>query len=82
MQDMKEIFPHIVVDLNIQGGKPMIAGTRVPVEVIVGHLAAGDTTEQVIEEYGITQKDVQAALKYASKVIGDETLIYESAVSH
>lgn len=78
---MKEIFPHITVDSSIQFGKPVIAGTRVPVEVLVGHIAAGDSIEQVAAEYDITPEDVRAALKYASKIIASETLIYGSAFS-
>jgi len=79
---MKEIFPRIIIDPNVQFGKPIIAGTRVPVEVIIGHIASGDTMAKVAEEYGIDVKDIQAALKYASKIIGEETLIYNSAFSH
>lgn len=79
---MKEIFPHIIIDPNVQFGKPVIKGTRVPVEVIVGHVAAGNTTAEIMAEYGIEEKDIQAALKYAAKVIGEETVIYTSAFSH
>jgi len=78
---MKEIFPHITVDCSTQFGKPVIAGTRVPVHVLVGHIAAGDSLERVAAEYGVTQDDVRAALKYASKIIADETLIYGGAFS-
>jgi uncharacterized protein (DUF433 family) len=79
---MKEIFPQIVVDPNVQFGKPIIAGTRVPVGVIIGHIAAGDSLEDVAEEYGIKIENVQAALKYASKIISDETIIYNSEFSN
>lgn len=69
---MKEFFPHITVDPNVQFGKPVIAGTRVPVEVIVGHMAAGDTVEQVLDQYNLTREQVLAALKYAAKVVAQE----------
>lgn len=72
---MKELFPHITVDPGVQFGKPVIAGTRVPVEVIIGHLAAGTTINEVIEEYHLTKEDVLAALKYASKVLAEETVM-------
>ena len=36
---------HIVIDPDVMGGKPVIKGTRVPVQVIVGALAGGDTVE-------------------------------------
>lgn len=72
---MKELFPHITVDPEVQFRKPVIAGTRVPVDVIIGHLAAGTTINEVIEEYRLTKEDVLAALKYASKVLAEETVM-------
>jgi uncharacterized protein (DUF433 family) len=59
---MKEIAPHIVVDEKIRFGKPVIEGTRVPVDLVVGKLAGGMTIEQVMEEYDLTREDVLAAL--------------------
>ncbi len=44
------------------GGKPVIKGTRVPVEVIVGGLAGDMTVEDVCREYRIRPEDVRAAL--------------------
>ena len=79
---MKEIFTRITADPAIQFGKPLIAGTRVPVDVVVGHIAAGDTVEEVMKEYQLEREDVQAALKYASKIVGEETLIFGNAFSH
>lgn len=59
-----EVFPGIVVDPEIHHGKPVIAGTRVPVSVVVGHLGAGDTMETVTEAYELTDEQVRAALRY------------------
>lgn len=64
---MKEIFNKITSDPAVQFGKPVIAGTRVPVDVIVGHIAAGNRPEQVAEDYGLKLEDIRAALKYAAK---------------
>lgn len=72
---MKEIFPGVTVDQKVQFGKPIIKGTRVPIEVIIGHIAAGDTIEKVAQEYRLTKKDVMAALKYAAKIIAQETVL-------
>ncbi len=60
---MKELYPRITVDSALQFGKPVIAGTRVPVEVVVGHIAAGDPIDKVVKEYRITREDVLAALQ-------------------
>jgi uncharacterized protein (DUF433 family) len=51
--------------LRSWAAKPVIAETRVPVQVIVGSLAGGDNVEQVCEGYGVTEEDVRAALAYA-----------------
>jgi len=64
----------IAVDPGVMGGKPVIAGTRVPMQVIVGSLAGGDTIEEVCAGYGVTEEDVRAALAYAAEVLGQERL--------
>lgn len=69
---MTEIEPRIVVDEDIRFGKPVIAGTRVPVDLVVGKLAAGMTIEQVMKEYELCREDVLAALSYAARAISDE----------
>ena len=64
----------IAIDPEVMGGKPVIKGTRVPVQVIVGSLAGGDTVEQVCQGYKITNDDVRAALAYAADVLGQERM--------
>jgi uncharacterized protein (DUF433 family) len=56
----------IVIDPEIQHGKPIIRGTRVPVDRIIGGLSGGMTIEEVMREYDIDREDVQAALEYAA----------------
>jgi uncharacterized protein (DUF433 family) len=63
----------IVIDPGIQHGKPVIRDTRVPVARIVGGLAGGMTIEDVIEEYGVSEEDIRAALDYAARLIEEET---------
>jgi len=50
----------------------VIRGTRVPVDVVVGQMAAGLTAQQVAEEYGMSRDDVLAALAYAARVLAAE----------
>jgi uncharacterized protein (DUF433 family) len=64
----------IKIDPEIMGGKPVIAGTRVPVQVIVGSLAGGSTVADVCEGYAVTEDDVRAALAYAAEMLGQERL--------
>jgi uncharacterized protein (DUF433 family) len=56
----------IVIDPKICHGKPVIRGTRTPVAIVVGSLAAGMSFEDVLREYDLTMEDVRAALKFAS----------------
>jgi uncharacterized protein (DUF433 family) len=62
----------IVIDPQIQHGKPVIQGTRVPVARIVGGLAGGMTKEEVMREYEVSEEDVLAALNYAAQLIETE----------
>lgn len=67
-----EIAPRICVNEKICFGKPVIAGTRVPVDLILGKLAGGMSFEEIMSEYEITREDILAALDYAAKVISNE----------
>ena len=73
---MKEIAPRIVIDPNIRFGKPVIKGTRVPVDLILGKIAGGMTIDEVAREYDLKKEDVLAALRYAAQIIKKESLIY------
>ena len=64
----------ITIDPDIQGGKPVIKGTRVPIQVVVGGLAKGMTVAQVCDEYVLTEEDIRAALAYATEVLAEETV--------
>jgi uncharacterized protein (DUF433 family) len=72
----EQIFEHITVQPNVRFGKPVIAGTRVPVDLIVGKIAGGMTTEEVMQEYDLTREQVQAALKYAAYLVAEEELAF------
>jgi uncharacterized protein (DUF433 family) len=69
---MIQLAPRIVVDERVCFGKPVIQGTRVPVELVLGKLAGGMTTEAVADEYGLTREDVLAALAYAAQTVAGE----------
>ena len=54
-------------------GKPVIKGTRVPVDVILGSLVGGMSYEEIEKEYEIKRTDILAAIEYAAKfVMGEE----------
>ncbi|MBC8234379.1 DUF433 domain-containing protein [bacterium] len=69
-----EIAPRISVDEKIRFGKPVVNGTRVPVDLIIGKLAGGMTYEDVIAEYEITREDILAVLSYAAGILASEEI--------
>ena len=63
----------ISVNPKVLVGKPVIRGTRLSVEFIVGLLAAGWTEAQVLDNYpGITREDITACLGYAHMLLEQE----------
>ena len=64
----------IVIDDKIHFGKPVIKGTRVPVELVIAKLAGGMTFEEVQKEYQISRNDLLAALQYAAKTLSGEEI--------
>jgi len=67
-----EIAPRISIDGKVRFGKPVIKGTRVPVDLIIAKLAGGMTYEEGMSEYDLTREDILAALDYAAKHLSDE----------
>jgi uncharacterized protein (DUF433 family) len=71
----------IVSDPGILMGKPVVAGTRVSVELILEKLSAGETIEQILQAHPrLTREGVMAALGFAAKVIrADVVYPFEAA---
>lgn len=60
---------YIVSTPDILRGKPRIGSTRIPVSLILGYLAAGNTPEKIIEEFpDLTKEHVAACLDYAREL--------------
>ena len=64
----------ISIDPEIRHGKPVIKGTRVPVDIILGSLAGGMGLKEIAEEYGILKEDVLASIEYAAKIVAKEEI--------
>jgi uncharacterized protein (DUF433 family) len=65
---MDELLKRISVNPKVMGGKPVILGTRLTVEFILGELALGETTEEILAEYpSLVKEDIQACLFFASR---------------
>lgn len=60
----------VVSDPNVMMGKPVVAGTRITVELILEKLAAGETIEQILEAHPrLTREAIRAALAFAKEVL-------------
>lgn len=61
---------HIEINPDVMLGKPVIRGTRLPVELILRKLSEGATTADLLEAYPrLTPEAIQAALAYGQQVI-------------
>ncbi|MBK8270779.1 MAG: DUF433 domain-containing protein [Planctomycetes bacterium] len=70
MPDTDDWRSRIQIDPAIHHGDPCILGTRVPVAVIVGSVADGDSWETIIGSYPqLTHDDIQAALHFAAEAV-------------
>ena len=57
-------------DPAVMMGKPVVAGTRITVELILEKLAAGETVEQILEAHPrLTRESISAALVYAAQAV-------------
>ncbi len=69
---MDELLERISVNPKVMLGKPVIRGTRLTVEFILGLLAQGETIETILAEYpGLVKEDIQACLLFASRSLQD-----------
>jgi uncharacterized protein (DUF433 family) len=72
----------IVVDPDILAGKPVVKGTRIPVELVLKRLALDLEIKALFEAYPrLTLADVQACLEYAQKLVAGEEVYPEVAPS-
>jgi uncharacterized protein (DUF433 family) len=68
--------PRIVSDLKVCGGEPCIKGTRIPVHIILSHLAAGEDYETVLKQFPrLTEKDILAYLENAAHLATEKVAL-------
>lgn len=73
-----DFIKRIVVDPKIMVGKPVIRGTRIPVDAILQRIADGMTTEEILKDYpNLTKDDVRAAIEYSVSLVRGEDIIPE-----
>ena len=79
MRDYREL---VVSDPGVMMGKPVIAGTRITVELILEKLAAGETVEQVLEAHPrLNEEAVRAALAFAADALRADVIYPLETVS-
>ena len=62
--------PGIVIDPDVLGGKPTIAGTRIGVDVILEKISDGESIEDIVRDYPhLAREQVVAALTYAAQLV-------------
>lgn len=67
----------IEINSEIMGGKPVICGTRIPVEVVLRKLGAGMTVDAILADHPrLTRDDILASQAFAADYLADEDLIY------
>jgi len=69
----ERLLNRIVVNPKVMAGKPIIKGTRIPVEQVLRLLAQGLSFDEILKDYPHLKKDdIMAALLYAAKIMGKE----------
>jgi uncharacterized protein (DUF433 family) len=62
---------------EIMGGKPVIRGTRITVELVLRKLGAGMAAEEILADHlTLTANDIRAAQAFAADYLADEELVY------
>lgn len=65
---------------DICNGRPVIAGTRIPVQTILEFLGAGDSIEEVLEEYpSLSRDDIYACIQFAAKLMANHYKVQKIA---
>jgi uncharacterized protein (DUF433 family) len=65
---MQTLSNHIIVDKNIQFGKPVFKGTRVPVQSLFWHLEKGISLSEFLEDFpSVNKQDAEAVIENYSK---------------
>jgi uncharacterized protein (DUF433 family) len=70
----------ISIKPDVCNGRPVVRGTRIAVQTVLEFLAAGDSIDDVLEEFPkLTRADVQACLDYASRLMGNHFSVMQTA---
>ena len=74
--ERSKLLERIVIDPKVMVGKPVIKGTRLTVQYILGLLAHGATVDEILQEYeGLTREDILACILFAAEALEDTTFL-------
>jgi uncharacterized protein (DUF433 family) len=77
---MMLLAERIEIDPSVMLGKPVIRGTRIPVELVIRKLSEGATETDLLNGYPrLTREDIRAALAYAADSLAHETILPQTA---
>jgi uncharacterized protein (DUF433 family) len=72
----EKLLRRIVVNPRVMVGKPVIRGTRVPVDAILHRIAEGEGVKEILRDYPkLTKADVKAAIEYAESLVRGEDVV-------
>lgn len=70
----------VEINPDVMLGKPVIRGTRIPVELILRKMSEGATIEDLLDAYPrLTREDIQNAFAYAASALSHETIVTDAA---
>jgi uncharacterized protein (DUF433 family) len=73
------ILDRIEINPNVMMGKPVIRGTRIPVELILRKISEGASEADLLEAYPkLRHEDIQAAIRYAADTLAHEEIVFLS----
>ena len=71
----QKLLSRIVLNPAVMTGKPVIRGTRIPVDAIISRLAQGMTEDGLLADFPqLTKTDIKAALEYSADVVRGEDI--------
>ncbi len=77
---MQNLLNRITINPNICHGKPTIRGKRITVQTILEYLAAGDSIEDILEQYpNLEREDILAAIQFAAHLADSKFSVKEFA---
>jgi uncharacterized protein (DUF433 family) len=79
-EEYRMVTNRIEINPAVMLGKPVIRGTRIPVELILRKLSEGATEADLLDAYPrLTPEDIRAALAYAAESLAHETILLQTA---